>query len=79
MSSTIAFNPFQSAAKEVLDWDSLVESHDGISACEDGLLRFVLLELATKEGCDSEEEAIHRLDVAIKQLQDVREKINGSV
>lgn len=39
--------------------------------CGDGLLRFMMVELADSEGCDSPEEARRRLELAGRQLAGV--------
>lgn len=44
----------------------------------DTLFTFLMIELADKEGCDSAEEAIRRVNVAIEQLEDVAVAIERS-
>lgn len=39
----------------------------------DGLLGFLVIELSEHEGCDNVEEALHRLGVAARQLEELSE------
>jgi len=42
----------------------------------DGLFKFLLVELDDKEDCDTPEEAMQRVDSAIRQLQEVRSDLD---
>lgn len=43
----------------------------------DTLFTFVMIELDPKEGCESQAEAIRRIDNAIAELEDVRDTLMG--
>ncbi len=43
-----------------------------VETCGDSLLKFLLIELSEAEDCDSAEEAIRRIDSAIRELNEVR-------
>lgn len=68
-----AFGRFQAVAASAYDQgEHLCSTPDDISGCGDSLLTFIMKELAESEGCDSAEEAILRLNVAIRQIEQVR-------
>lgn len=45
----------------------------------DTLFSFLMIELASSEGCDSAEEALRRLDMAVADIQAVAEAIQRGV
>lgn len=57
---------------EVTDEKTLA---DELEHCGDGLLRFLIVELSSKEDCDSLQEAQQRIESAISQLQEVVDAI----
>lgn len=48
---------------------------DELDACGDGLLRFILVELASKEDCDTLQEAQQRIASAVRQLQEASDAV----
>lgn len=50
-----------------------------VSQCGDGLLEFLLLELSEKEGCESFQEALDRLDTIQRQINQVRLGLQGKI
>ena len=66
------FNTFQQIAANTYDGgEHFCKSPDSINTCGDSLLAFVMNELSTSEDCDSIGEAISRIKVAIRQLEEV--------
>lgn len=51
------------------------EFKSGVQESGDGLLRFLITELATSEGCDSIAEAINRVHLAIAELLQVQQAL----
>lgn len=49
-----------------------------LEVCGDGLLKFILVELATKEDCETWDDAISRMTTALNELADVLEAIQES-
>lgn len=71
-----AFGPFQSVAVSTYDeGENQCSTPDDISRCGDSLLTFIMNELAESEGCDSVEEAVSRMNVAIRQIEQVRDAL----
>lgn len=69
---TPAFNQYQQAVIEVYDDGAFADLRPGeVRGCGDTLLKFLLLELSTREDCDSVETALDRLASAQRQLTDV--------
>lgn len=68
------FDAFQQIVANTYD-NGEHECHtpDDIDTCGDSLLMFLMRELSLSEDCDSIEEAISRVDVAIRQLEAVRD------
>jgi len=67
------FDPFQKLVLETYAGGEHAElTVDRIDDCGDTLLTFLLYELSDSEGCDSFENAVARLDTAIRELEDVR-------
>lgn len=66
------FNEFQ---KRVLaaynSGDHMVERPDDVESCGDGLLKYLLAELSTSEGCDSLGTSQNRIETSIQQLEEV--------
>lgn len=50
-----------------------------VAACGDGLLRFLLTELADSEGVDSVEEGLRRVNAAVDQLRAVADVLANQV
>lgn len=50
-----------------------------LDECGDTLFIFLMLELATKEDCDSTEEAIKRLTCAVNDINDVIRNLGGGL
>lgn len=48
-----------------------------VDECGDGLLRFLFVELSDNEDCDSLEEAVSRIDTALRQLAEVSARIEA--
>lgn len=42
-----------------------------LAACGDTLFRFLMIELSTQEGCNSDEEAIRRCESACRDIEEV--------
>lgn len=67
------FEAFQQiVANTYDDGEHACHTPDDIDRCGDGLLTFLMHELSSSEDCDSAEEAISRVNVAIRQLEAVR-------
>lgn len=70
------FEALQQIVANVYDGgEHCCHSPDDIDTCGDGLLTFLMNELATKEDCSTVEEAISRVNVAIRQLETVRDAL----
>lgn len=69
-------NAYQKAAIEAYP-DGEIIAEDDNEADGDGLLKFVLVELSTKEGCENREEAIRRMNTAINELEGVRDGLEN--
>ncbi len=59
----------------LLDASSEEQFKKGVEDSGDGLLRFLMMELATSEGSDSITEAMIRVHFAIEELQQVKEAL----
>ncbi len=67
------FDPFQQVVAAAYNGgDHACQTPENINDCADTLLTFLMRELSEKEECESIEEAISRLDVAIRELEEVR-------
>lgn len=60
-----------------IDLETEEEFFEAVDECGDGLLRFLVVELADKEGADSVTEALNRVAVAIEELQAVRSALES--
>lgn len=70
------FNDFQRDVIAVYDdAEELVPEPSDIPYCVDDLLKFILIELSTKESCDSRDEAIRRIESVIQQLKEVKSQL----
>ncbi len=61
--------------EHLLDSPSEGEFNKGVEESGDGLLRFLMTELATSEGCGSITEAMNRVHMAIEDLQGVKRNL----
>ena len=68
-------NPFQRACANVYGGGDFAHVQNVEEAREGGdtLFTFLMIELASTEGCDSAEEAVRRLDMAIADIQGLAE------
>ena len=57
--------------------ESEVDFAVALDDCGDGLLRFLVKELASSEDCDSVETAMHRLERAIEDIQAVQRNLSN--
>lgn len=70
-------NPFQRAVASKYgggDFSWISKSNDwrrDIDLCGDALFQFLMIELSTKEGCDTWDDAAARMDFALRDLLDV--------
>jgi hypothetical protein len=70
-------NPFQRACADVYGGgdfahvDNIEEARDA----GDTLFAFLMIELASSEGCDGADEAVRRLDMAVADIQAVAEAV----
>lgn len=71
-------NPFQRACADAYGGGDFAHVRDLDEAREAGdtLFAFLMIELGSSEGCDSAEEAVRRLDMAIADIQGVAEAIH---
>lgn len=68
------FNAFQQIVDNTYEGgEHSCKSPDMINTCGDGLLMFLMKELSASEDCETVEEAISRVNVAILQLEAVRD------
>jgi hypothetical protein len=67
----------QGAFEHLLKIESEVEFKATLADCGDGLLRFLMTELSTKEDCDTVETAMNRVSTAIEDLNVVRRNLNS--
>ncbi|MBV2148186.1 hypothetical protein KRZ98_07800 [Sphingobium sp. AS12] len=67
------FNPFQrTCADAYCEGDfAHVEDIEQVRAMRDTLFTFLMIELGNPEDCDTREEALRRMTVAIGNIQDV--------
>ena len=56
-----------------------VESIEDAKKVGDTLFEFLMIELAPSEDCDSKQEALHRIETAIRQLETVRNEMEASI
>jgi predicted RNA-binding Zn-ribbon protein involved in translation (DUF1610 family) len=67
------FNMFQQIAASIYnDGDHICKTPDDIDHCGDSLLAFIMRELSDNEGCDSFEEALSRIRIAMRELSMVQ-------
>ena len=67
------FNPFQRTCADAYCEGEFahVEEIEQVRAVSDTLFTFLMIELGTPEDCDTREEALRRMTVAIGNIQDV--------
>ncbi|OYX59771.1 MAG: hypothetical protein B7Y89_17685 [Novosphingobium sp. 32-60-15] len=70
-------NPFQRACADTYGAGDFAHVQNVEEAREPGdtLFTFLMIELASSEGCSSVEEAVRRLDMAIADIQGVAEAV----
>ncbi len=70
-------NPFQRACADVYGGGDFAHVQHVEEAREAGdtLFAFLMIELASSEGCDGYDEAVRRLDMAIADIQGVAEAV----
>jgi hypothetical protein len=70
-------NPFQRACGDVYGGGDFAHVQDVEQAREAGdtLFTFLMIELASTEGCDSADEAVRRLDMALADIQGIADAI----
>lgn len=70
-------NPFQRACADVYGGGDFAHVQDVEEAREGGdtLFVFLMVELSSSEGCDSADEVLRRLDMAIADIQGVAEAV----
>lgn len=74
------FGAFQQIVANVYDGGNHeCNSPDDIDTCGDSLLTFLMKEVSEKEDCRSVEEAIARMDVAMRQIEVVRDALNANL
>jgi hypothetical protein len=61
------------------DYEGLVQSKTDAAGMDDALLTFLLEELGPSTGCDSNLEAVRRLDAAMRQIEAVRSALYTGV
>lgn len=66
------FDEFQQIVADSYVGGEFADRPDDIRDCPDTLLTFLMTELSVKEDCSGFEEAISRLDTAIRELNEVR-------
>lgn len=64
-------NPFQRACADVYGGGDFahVQDVEQVRDAGDTLFTFLMIELASTEGCDSADEAVRRLDMAVADMQ----------
>lgn len=72
-------NPFQRACADVYGGGDFAHVQNVEQAREAGdtLFTFLMIELAAAEGCDSVDEAVRRLDMAVADIQGAAEAIRS--
>lgn len=70
-------NPFQRACADVYGGGDFAHVQNVEEAREAGdtLFAFLMIEIASSEGCDSADEAVRRLDMAVADIQGVAEAV----
>ncbi|MDF0491509.1 hypothetical protein PX554_25660 [Sphingomonas sp. H39-1-10] len=70
-------NPFQRACADSYGGGDFahVKNLEQAREAGDTLFTFLMIELASSEGCDSAEEAVRRLDMAAADIQGVAEAV----
>lgn len=70
-------NPFQRACADVYGGGDFahVDNIEEAGDAGDTLFAFLMIELASSEGCDSAEEAVRRLGMAVADIQGVAEAV----
>ncbi len=64
--------------KHLAESGSQAEFDQALADCGDGLLRFLLVELAPAEDCNTEEEAARRINTAIRQLKHLLDQMSST-
>lgn len=73
----IAYDAYDSVLmKELEDIDPTRPIVEQLQEYGDTLFTFIMVELSTSEGCNTADEAVRRLDTAIRQLEAVRDAID---
>jgi len=67
-----ALNAYENGEFAYLLNKNQADLEDGLETCGDGLLRFIVTELSTEEGCERAVDACCRLAAAMRQLQAVQ-------
>lgn len=60
---------------ELLDSESEEEFQKTLDSCGDTLFKFLMIELSSKEDCDSTETAYQRMSTVIQQVESVTQAI----
>ncbi len=70
-------NPFQRACADVYGGGDFahVQTVEEAREAGDTLFAFLMIELASSEGCDRADEAVRRLDMAVADIQGVTEAV----
>ncbi len=69
---TAALNAYENGEFAYLLNKNQADLEDGLETRGDGLVRFIVTELSTEEGCDSAVDACYRLAAATRQLRAVQ-------
>lgn len=71
-------NPFQQICAQTYGEGDFahVENLDQAGETKDTLFAFLMIELATSEGCNSREEALRRLEMAMADIQRVIDAVD---
>ena len=63
----------------LLDESTAAAFEASVKSCGDGLLRFLMVELADSEGVDSMEEGLRRVNVAVDQMRSLADALASRV
>jgi hypothetical protein len=63
----------------LLDASTASAFQEGLGGCGDGLLRFLMVELAESEGVDSVEEGLRRVNMAVDQLRAIADTLASKI
>lgn len=63
----------------LLDESTPAAFQGGVGGCGDGLLRFLMAELAESEGVDSIEEGLRRVNAAVDQLRAIADALANRI